>query len=123
LTNSYPLPDSSERRHSPRMNALAYVRVKPLDTHRFYYIKDISEVGAFLLSSKSPQVGSVIRLAISLRLMKTDIEVKARVIRQEKGGFAIKFLQMSDESRRRLRKNLYGKPKEVILSKFQDKPR
>jgi len=60
-----PLPDNMERRRTRRVEAIAYVREHPEETNRFYYVRDISESGAFLLSAKAPEVGKVINLIMN----------------------------------------------------------
>jgi c-di-GMP-binding flagellar brake protein YcgR len=115
-----PLPENMERRQTRRVEAIAYVREHPEETNRFYYVRDISESGAFLLSSKPPEIGKIIKLLMNIRLVKETILLTTEVIRKEERGFAVTFIDMSEVTRKNLRSALYGNLKESIISKFQE---
>ena len=98
---------------------MAYARQKPTSTNRFYFVKDLSEIGAFLITGTSPPIGAKLDLSFSIRLVKESVDVVASVIRHDDRGFAVKFQKFYNDSLVVLRKYLKGSEKDRLLSKFR----
>ena len=107
-----------DRRRFPRQEVIAYVREDKGNTNRFYFVRDLSESGAFLISPFKPPIGDLLNLEFSIRHLPEPLDIVARIIRHDDRGFAVTFESMSDEDRIRLRKYLSDNLKKRILSRF-----
>jgi hypothetical protein len=107
-----------ERRRSPRIQILAYAQRKPSDTLKIYYVNDINEYGASLISDELLPLNYQLTLTFNIRLMPQSVSLAARVIRHTPRGFAVEFLNLKAEEISDLQAFLYADLKKRVSTKF-----
>jgi hypothetical protein len=113
------MSENQDRRHSKRIQIIAYAFDEKSNKPEIYFIDEINERGAYLVTHNPPEIGTQLHLRISVRLMPDDIDLIARVVRHGIRGFAVQFEDPSEYAKNLLRKQLYGSVRDNILSRFR----
>ncbi len=114
-----PNEQKRERRAFQRYEVMAYARQLPETTNRYYFVQDLSEAGAFLVSQSKPVLGTILKLNISIRFLSEFINTEARVVRHDEKGFGVAFKSIPVRDLEILRSYLYRDNAEKILSRFK----
>jgi hypothetical protein len=95
-----------ERRLSLRMPVCAEVKANAEGSESYYYTKDISATGTFLISETFPRLGVIMEIHISFPFLPEIMKLKGEVIRhhdyKEKDvyrhlrGFGLRFLAVRE---------------------------
>ena len=94
-----------ERRANPRLPICA--RVMWGREEKYFFSRDLSASGAFLLTDHPPALDQTVEMQFSVQFMPEPINCLAKVVRHESSegravGFAVEFVQIHPEFRRKL---------------------
>lgn len=98
--------DSNDRRRDSRASVVAYMRGPGSSDERYYFVRDLSEAGAFVLGDEVPAIESTMKLSLTLRFVSSPVEIDAKVVRHGHGGFAVAFPRLSESARKHIREHL-----------------
>jgi c-di-GMP-binding flagellar brake protein YcgR len=92
-----------ERRRYDRASIRVGVRVKTEDGFKHYSSDNLSAGGVFLLAQDSPEEESVLEMELFIPSVSLPVRAKGEVVwrqRQEPRGFAVKFTEIAEGSRK-----------------------
>jgi hypothetical protein len=75
--------EGKERRHAPRLPVCAEINMVVNGRESYFYTKDISATGAFVISDLFPRLGTSIEMHVSIPFMDGLMKVVGEVVRHQ----------------------------------------
>ena len=100
-----------EKRKHARIPVTARVSMVERGKKDFYFTKDLSVGGIFLLTEEDIPIGTNLDLEIAVQGMKDLIKLKGKVVRAEREGeklvgFGVQFVDVARDDSKKLKKLL-----------------
>lgn len=100
-----------DKRKHARIPITAKVTRVDGDRNDFFFTKDLSIGGVFLMSDREVPIGTIVNLELAISGVKELISIRGKVVRIEKKegkvlGLGIQFLDVDDDVGRNIRKLL-----------------